>query len=61
MSHIVISSLQKLGVATKKGLMLVMLIAVLVGVSYYGYKGLLLLSDWMNEVDEQRQKSRRYP
>ena len=36
-------------------------IAVLVAVSYYGYKGILWLSDWMNEVEEQRQKSRRYP
>ncbi|CAH8389750.1 unnamed protein product [Eruca vesicaria subsp. sativa] len=55
------SRLQKLTAATKKVLMLVMLIAFLVAVSYYGYKGILWLSDWMNEVEEQRQKSRRYP
>ncbi|KAL0888549.1 hypothetical protein Bca101_012532 [Brassica carinata] len=55
------SRLQKLTVATKKVVMLVMLIATLVAVSYYGYKGILWLSDWMNEVEEQRQKSRRYP
>ncbi|KAH0861509.1 hypothetical protein HID58_089770 [Brassica napus] len=55
------SRLQKLSVAAKKVVMLVMLIAVLVAVSYYGYKGILWLSDWMNEVEEQRQKSRRYP
>jgi NF-X1-type zinc finger protein NFXL1 len=41
--------------------MVVMLVAMLAAVSYYGYKGLLWLSDWMNEVEEQRQKSRRYP
>lgn len=55
------SRLQKLTVAAKKVVMVVMLIAVLVAVSYYGYKGILWLSDWMNEVEEQRQKSRRYP
>ncbi|KDO68957.1 hypothetical protein CISIN_1g0072712mg, partial [Citrus sinensis] len=32
-------------------------VAVAAGL-YYGYKGLLKLSDWMNEVEEQRQRKR---
>ncbi|KAJ7959647.1 NF-X1-type zinc finger protein NFXL2 [Quillaja saponaria] len=54
-----ISKLQKIVSTTKRLLLFVILLATLVGATYFGYKGLLLLSDWMNEVDEQRH--RRYP
>ncbi|XP_037492718.1 NF-X1-type zinc finger protein NFXL2 isoform X2 [Jatropha curcas] len=55
-----ISRLQKF-VATMRWLLLLFtLLVTLVAVTYFGYKGLLWLSDWMNEVEEQRQK-RRYP
>lgn len=32
------------------------LLVVIVLLLYYGYKGLLQLSDWMNEVEVQRQR-----
>ncbi|KAF2319120.1 hypothetical protein GH714_013449 [Hevea brasiliensis] len=55
-----ISKLQKY-VATMKWLLLVVILVVtLVAAAYFGYKGLLWLSDWMNEVEEQRLR-RRYP
>lgn len=54
-----ISTLQKIVSNVKRFLLLVTLVLVLVAVSYYGYKVLLWLNDWMNEVEEKRQG--RYP
>ncbi|TQD83366.1 hypothetical protein C1H46_031076 [Malus baccata] len=53
------STLQKIISNVKRCLLVFTLLVVLVAVSYYGYKGLLRLNDWMNEVEENRQ--RRYP
>lgn len=50
---------QKIVANMKRFLLVVTLLVVLVAVSYYGYKGLLWLSDWMNEVEERKQ--RRHP
>ncbi|XP_010543727.1 PREDICTED: NF-X1-type zinc finger protein NFXL2 isoform X2 [Tarenaya hassleriana] len=52
------SRLQKLVVTARKVVMFVMFIVVLAAVSYCGYKGLLWLNDWMNQLEEQRLKSR---
>ena len=41
-------------------LLFVTLLLALAIASYYGYNGLLWLSDWMNEVEVQRQR-RMYP
>ncbi|XP_004308935.1 PREDICTED: NF-X1-type zinc finger protein NFXL2 isoform X2 [Fragaria vesca subsp. vesca] len=54
-----ISTLQKVFAHVKRFLLVVTLLVLLVTASYYGYKGLLRLSDWMNEVEEKRQ--RRHP
>ncbi|CAL1387580.1 unnamed protein product [Linum trigynum] len=57
-----LSTLQKILPAVKKLLLVVILVGTLVAASYYGYKGLMWLSDYMNEVEEQRHSSkRRYP
>ncbi|OWM87423.1 hypothetical protein CDL15_Pgr022534 [Punica granatum] len=53
------SKLQKIFATMKWLLLFVLLVMALVAGTYYGYKGLLRLSDWMNEVD--RQRSRRPP
>lgn len=56
-----ISRLQKIIFFIKKTLLLAVIVVTLIGATYYGYKGLLLLSDWMNRIDQQRQMQRRYP
>lgn len=55
-----ISRLQKFTSAVRRLLLFVTLVLALIAATYYGYKGLLWLSDWMNEVEVQRQR-RRYP
>ncbi|CAL5343649.1 unnamed protein product [Camellia sinensis] len=55
-----ISRLQKFTAAMWRLLLFVTLVLALIAATYYGYKGLLWLSDWMNEVEVQRQR-RRYP
>lgn len=55
-----ISRLQKIISTTWRLLLYFTLLMVLIAVTYYGYKGLLWLSDWMNEVEEKRER-RRYP
>ncbi|KAK6929476.1 Zinc finger, NF-X1-type [Dillenia turbinata] len=55
-----ISTLQTIYTATRKILLVVVIaLAVFAGVKY-GVNGLMWLSDWMNEVEEQRQR-KRYP
>ncbi|OIW07741.1 hypothetical protein TanjilG_11899 [Lupinus angustifolius] len=44
---------------TKQLLLYVFILVILLVASYYGYEGLLRLNDWMNEVDEQRQRYSR--
>lgn len=36
----------------------VLVCVAIVTATYYGYKGLLRLSDWMNQLDTHRQRSR---
>ncbi|XP_023752902.1 NF-X1-type zinc finger protein NFXL2 [Lactuca sativa] len=43
-----------------KLLVLVMIVVSLILMAYFGYKGLLWVNDWMNEVEIQRQR-KRYP
>lgn len=38
----------------QRGLIISMIFMVIIASVYYGYKGLFLLSDWMNEMEEQR-------
>lgn len=47
---------QKIVAAMKWLLLIVTLVVVLIAIANYGYKGLMWLSDWMNEVEEQRQR-----
>lgn len=53
-----ISRLQKVAATVKQLLLVIILAVAVIAALFYGYKGLLWLSDWMNEVDDQRQ--RRY-
>ncbi|XP_057476794.1 NF-X1-type zinc finger protein NFXL2 isoform X1 [Actinidia eriantha] len=55
-----ISRLQRITTVMWRILLFVTLLLALAIASYYGYNGLLWLSDWMNEVEVQRQR-RRYP
>ncbi|KAH9767104.1 NF-X1-type zinc finger protein NFXL2 [Citrus sinensis] len=52
------SRLQRIFTAVKWLLLFVTLSVAVAAGLYYGYKGLLKLSDWMNEVEEQRQRKR---
>ncbi|OMO50111.1 Zinc finger, NF-X1-type [Corchorus capsularis] len=52
--------LQKFVATMKRLLLFIIIVVAVIAVTYFGYKGLLRLSDWMNEVDVQRQK-RRHP
>ncbi|GAV90902.1 LOW QUALITY PROTEIN: hypothetical protein CFOL_v3_34302, partial [Cephalotus follicularis] len=55
-----VSTFQKF-IATMRRLFLIVTFSVaLVTATYYGYKGILNLSDWMNEIEEQRLR-KRYP
>jgi NF-X1-type zinc finger protein NFXL1 len=47
---------QKILATTKWVLLIVTLVVVLIAIATYGCKGLMWLSDWMNEVEEQRQR-----
>lgn len=49
---------QRIFTAVKWLLLFVTLLVAVAAGLYYGYKGLLKLSDWMNEVEEQRQRKR---
>lgn len=49
---------QRVFTAVKWLLLFVTLSVAVAAGLYYGYKGLLKLSDWMNEVEEQRQRKR---
>lgn len=55
-----ISRLQNMFATIKRLFLLVIIIITLIAIVYFGYKGLLRLSDWMNEVEVQRQR-KRYP
>ncbi|CAK7325863.1 unnamed protein product [Dovyalis caffra] len=55
------SRLQKITVTMKWLLLIVTLVVTLVAAAYFGYKGLMWLSDWMNEVEEQQRQRKRYP
>ncbi|XP_059627974.1 NF-X1-type zinc finger protein NFXL2 isoform X2 [Cornus florida] len=55
-----ISRLQKTIATVRKFLLFLVIAVTLIASIYCGYKGLLWLSDWMNEVEVQRQK-RRFP
>ncbi|KAK9700013.1 hypothetical protein RND81_08G211100 [Saponaria officinalis] len=52
------STLQKLISTLKRLFIFVGLLVALVVLAYFGYKGLLLLNDWMNEVEERRERTR---
>ncbi|KAJ0046280.1 hypothetical protein Pint_06519 [Pistacia integerrima] len=53
------SRLQNFFTTVKRVLLFLIILVAVMASSYYGYKGLLKLSDWMNEVEAQRQK--RHP
>lgn len=48
---------QKILTSVKRVLLFLIILVAVMASSYYGYKGLLKLSDWMNEVEAQRQKT----
>ncbi|XP_052185775.1 NF-X1-type zinc finger protein NFXL2 isoform X2 [Diospyros lotus] len=54
-----ISRLQRITAAMWRLFLVVTLVLVLTAAMYYGYKGLLWLSDWMNEVERQRIRYQR--
>lgn len=49
---------QKITTALRRTVLFVTLLLALAAAMYYGYKGLLWLSDWMNEAEVQRQRRR---
>ncbi|XP_044462709.1 NF-X1-type zinc finger protein NFXL2 [Mangifera indica] len=51
------SRIQKILTSVKRVLLFLIILVAVMASSYYGYKGLLKLSDWMNEVEAQRQKT----
>lgn len=53
------TKLQKIISRTKQLLLFVFILVILLAATHYGYKGLLWLNDWMNEVDERRQRYSR--
>ncbi|KAL3837753.1 hypothetical protein ACJIZ3_022344 [Penstemon smallii] len=53
-----ISRFQKIVTAIKRGLLLLIIVVIIVGSAYFGYKGLLWLSDWMNEYETRQRRSR---
>ncbi|KAK3020652.1 hypothetical protein RJ639_046245 [Escallonia herrerae] len=53
------STLQKIIATMRRLLLLAIVVLSLVATAYYSYKGLLLLSDWMNEVEVQRTRYSR--
>ncbi|XVE52495.1 hypothetical protein DITRI_Ditri02bG0126600 [Diplodiscus trichospermus] len=53
-----VSRLQKVVAAMKRLLLFIIIVAAVIAATCYGYKGLLRLSDWMNEVEVQRAKRR---
>lgn len=55
-----VSTLQVIIAAGQRFLLILLVCVLLVALVYYGYKGLLRLSDWMNEVEMQKQR-RRHP
>ncbi|KAF5192665.1 Nf-x1-type zinc finger protein nfxl1 [Thalictrum thalictroides] len=55
-----ISMLQAFGATLWRCLLFILVILVVIATLYFGYKGLLLLSDWMNEIEQKRQR-RRFP
>ncbi|KAK1311662.1 NF-X1-type zinc finger protein NFXL2 [Acorus calamus] len=52
--HKQISKLQAIQAIMWKCLVCVTVFVILVAIAYYGYKGLFLLSDWMNEAERRR-------
>ncbi|EOY17775.1 Sequence-specific DNA binding transcription factor isoform 1 [Theobroma cacao] len=55
-----VSRLQKFVATMKRLLLFIIIVVALMAVTYYGYKGLLRLSDWMNDIEAQRER-RRHP
>uniref|UniRef100_A0A803M3T6 NF-X1-type domain-containing protein n=1 Tax=Chenopodium quinoa TaxID=63459 RepID=A0A803M3T6_CHEQI len=53
------SKFQKFRTWLQRFVMFIIVLVALVAVACYGYKGLLSLNDWMNKVEEHREK-RRY-
>eukprot|EP01018_Ginkgo_biloba_P000730 Gb_02007 [translate_table: standard] len=49
---------QEMVTKASKWIVLALLMLLFVGATYYGYKGLFRLSDWMNELEERRPKKR---
>ncbi|KAF6153638.1 hypothetical protein GIB67_027505 [Kingdonia uniflora] len=54
------SRLQAIGTTLWRYFIFLSILVAVIAATYYGYKGLLWLSDWMNEVEERRQR-RRFP
>lgn len=55
-----VSRLQKILASIRRLLLLVIIVVSLIAAAYFGYKGLMWLSDWMNDVEVQRRRT-RYP
>ncbi|KAI3840536.1 hypothetical protein MKW92_010485 [Papaver armeniacum] len=55
-----VSRLQKIIATARWFFICIFILVALVAAAYYGYKGLLWLSDWMNEVEERR-PHKRFP
>ncbi|XP_042447184.1 NF-X1-type zinc finger protein NFXL2-like [Zingiber officinale] len=53
-----VSKFQILKATIQRGIIIVLIIVAIIASAYYGHKGILWLSDWMNEVDEQRARRR---
>ncbi|RZC84435.1 hypothetical protein C5167_047220 [Papaver somniferum] len=53
-----VSRLQKIIATVRWFFICILILVAVVAAAYYGYKGLLWLSDWMNEVEERRPRKR---
>lgn len=55
-----ISMLQAIGATFWRCLILASIVLVVIATIYFGYKGILFLSDWMDEIEAKRQR-RQFP
>ncbi|XP_058075009.1 NF-X1-type zinc finger protein NFXL2 isoform X2 [Magnolia sinica] len=53
-----ISKWKAIGATLWKCFVFIVVVVAVVAAAYYGYKGLFWLSDWMNEIEERRQRKR---
>lgn len=51
--------MQRIIAVVKRILVLLVIAVVIIASAYFGYKGIMWLSDWMNEIEARQRRS--YP